>query len=155
MIHLRKSIRLSHYDYSQYGKYFITLYIKNKQKLLWEQAPNDYKSNPLLTPLGIIVQKRIDEIPTHYNHIELNCSSVMPNHIHLLLSLDQLITENRATISQIIQQFKGIVTKECGYPLWQKLYYDHIVRSEDEYKLIYTYITSNPYRWKNDCYYNA
>ena len=57
------------------------------------------------------------------------------------------------TISTVIQQFKGIVTKRIGQSIWQKLYHDHVVRGERDYLKIWEYIDNNPARWTEDCFY--
>lgn len=59
----------------------------------------------------------------------------------------------RPTISRIIQQFKGAVTKQIGFALWQKSFHDHIIRDEREYEKIYAYIETNPLKWREDCFY--
>lgn len=57
------------------------------------------------------------------------------------------------TISRIIQQFKGYVTKQIGKSIWQKLFYDHIIRDEDDYIIKIQYIENNPSKWFEDKYY--
>ena len=55
---------------------------------------------------------------------------VMPNHIHIIIIINE---KNDLTISRIINQYKGGITKKIGYPIWQKLFYEHIIRNENEY----------------------
>ena len=57
------------------------------------------------------------------------------------------------TVSRIIQQFKGAVTKRIGISVWQKGFYDHIIRNESDYLRIWQYIDTNPAKWQEDCYY--
>ena len=57
------------------------------------------------------------------------------------------------TISRVVQQLKGIVTKQIGVSIWQKLFHDHVIRGEQDYLKIWEYIYSNPARWKDDCFY--
>ena len=57
------------------------------------------------------------------------------------------------TISRIVQQFKGVVTKQIGYSIWQKLFHDHVIRGENDYLKIWQYIDNNPARWQADCFY--
>ena len=57
------------------------------------------------------------------------------------------------TISRIMQQFKGSISKRVGFTIWQKLFNDHIIRNEEEYKKIWEYIDTNPLIWQEDCYY--
>ena len=58
------------------------------------------------------------------------------------------------TISTVIQQMKGYVTKQLGHNIWQKLFHDHVVRNEKSYQKIWQYIETNPAKWKEDCFYN-
>lgn len=57
------------------------------------------------------------------------------------------------TISRVINQFKGFVTKQVGHSIWQKLFYDHVIRNYTEYKKIYEYIQTNPLKWQEDRYF--
>ena len=77
--------------------------------------------------------------------------TIMPNHVHLLLQIkgDE---DGRAmpapTISKVVQQMKGSVTKQVGTPVWQKGFYDHVVRGEKDYLEIWNYIAGNPMKWE-------
>ena len=81
----------------------------------------------------------------------------MPNHIHLLLRIDNMIeTENSVvfskakSISTVIGQMKRTVSAKTGYSVWQKSFYDRIVRNDKEYSEIWQYINSNPFVWEKD-----
>ena len=58
------------------------------------------------------------------------------------------------TISTIVQQTKGIVSKQIGHSVWQKLYYDHVIRNNNDYDEIWNYIDKNPQKWKEDKFFN-
>lgn len=81
---------------------------------------------------------------------------VMPNHVHLLL---QIVpgADGRPmvapTISTVVAQFKGTVSKQLGKTIWQKSFHDRVVRNEAEYQKIWEYIEYNPYYWTQDCFY--
>ena len=98
------------------------------------------------------------KIGEKYETVMLDKYVIMPNHIHMILILKSMESNGRAmrapTISAIINQFKGYVTKQIGFSIWQKLFYDHIIRDEAEYKRIWQYIDENPAKWADDCYYN-
>ena len=74
----------------------------------------------------------------------------MPNHIHIILIIHK---KGDNTVSKIIQQLKGAITKKIGYSVWQKLFYEHVIRNEKEYLMIKQYIINNLYNWENDKYY--
>ena len=57
------------------------------------------------------------------------------------------------TISTVIQQLKGVITKQIGWSVWQKLFHDHVIRNEKDYLKIWEYIDNNPISWKEDCFY--
>jgi REP element-mobilizing transposase RayT len=115
-----------------------------------------------LSQYGEIVDKWILEIPKQYQDISVECYVIMPNHIHLLLSV---IKENgrgdpSPTVGSAMGWFKYHATKEInqlrntvGEKIFQRSFYDHIVRNCDDYREIYKYIHENPKRWLDDCFF--
>ena len=154
----RKPNRLPTFSYSTPGAYFITVCVKNRKNLLWETvgASIARPHRPRLSPVGQIVEHTIRSIPEHYPAITVNHYVVMPNHIHLLL---QIHTDEHGrampapTISGVVHQMKGIITKQLGYSIWQKLFHDHVIRGEQDYLKIWQYIDGNPSKWEEDCFY--
>lgn len=140
------------------GAYFVTVCTKNRRCLFWDivgasiARPQPFR----LSAWGEIVDKTIREIPSYYAAITVDRYTVMPNHIHLLLQI-QTDSDGRPivtpTISTVVQQFKGAVTKQIGQPVWQKLFYDHVIRNQQDYDEIWKYIDNNPVKWKEDCFY--
>lgn len=112
-----------------------------------------------LSEYGLIIENEINKIGGVYNlSVIIDKYVIMPNHIHLIVLLkNECEIDGRPkvapTISRIIQQFKGSVTKQIGFSLWQKLYHDHIIRNEKDYKKIWQYIDENPAKWEEDCFY--
>ncbi len=156
----RKNIRLKDFDYSQNGAYFVTLCIKNNQNLLWNVGatcgrPSTDKTH--LNENGIIVDNEINKIKAIYNQsVNIDKYVIMPNHVHLIIVLCNEIDgrpQVAPTISRIIQQFKGAISKQIGFAIWQKLFHDHIIRNEEEYLKIWQYIDTNPQKWELDCYH--
>ena len=79
---------------------------------------------------------------------------VMPNHVHLLLRIDDSGRRIAApTIMSVINQYKGVVSKAVGQSLWQKSFHDHIVRDDEDYRRIWEYIDANPGKWTEDRYF--
>ena len=142
----RKNIRLKEYDYSSAGYYFITICIKQRLPVL-SSIDN---MNVVLTDAGMVVDKYINCISEIYTNVELDTYVIMPNHIHMILNIDQ---SNISNLSTIIQQFKRAVSKQLGYSIWQKLFHEHIIRNEKEYYKIYEYILNNPLSWEQDKYF--
>lgn len=123
---------------------------KNKHSF----SASEHKNH--LSKCGMIVDKAINDIPLHYPFVSVDKYVVMPNHIHMLLTIHSEESGRpmvAPTISTVIQQTKGIVSKQIGYSIWQKLYYDHIVRNNNDYEEIWNYIDQNPQKWKNDKFY--
>ena len=107
---------------------------------------------------GHVVQREISKFSEIYHGlVTVDNFVIMPNHVHLLLSLHPEETGGRRnaapTISSVVNQFKGCVTKAVGSPCWQKSFHDRIVRDEREYLKIWEYIDANPGKWTEDRYY--
>jgi hypothetical protein len=166
----RKSIRLREYDYSQNGYYFVTMCVKDKKCILWDnqQQLNLHDTSVganIVRPLshtGIIIDQAIRNIELIYEHIYIDCYVIMPNHIHTIIVIDKPYDERRTmfaptdkavSIPRIIKQFKGFITKQLGYSIWQKSYYDIIIRNYNMLKEIREYIQNNPQKWNLDKYY--
>lgn len=151
----RKQNRLANYDYSTANAYFVTICTVDRKNLFWNDVgavigrPEDIP----LTALGEIVRQRIADIPNHYPMICVDHFVIMPNHIHLLL---QIKADHNGrpmaapTISTLINQTKGAISKQIGFSVWQKGFHDHIVRGERDYMEIWNYIETNPCRWAED-----
>lgn len=148
-------MRLSQWDYSQCGAYFITVCTKGRENLFRRGAHCAPVSEfPELTEIGEIVDHAISEIPVHYANIVVDRYVVMPNHIHMILVVrDGGRTMCAPTISRVIRMLKEAVTKRAGTPIWQRSYYDHVIRNEQDYLRIAQYIDTNPEKWREDEYY--
>jgi len=78
----------------------------------------------------------------------------MPNHIHLIIALSNGSPRSATpTIPKIINAYKSIVSKEIGYSIWQRNYYEHVIRNEKEYYEIKNYIQNNIINWEMDKYF--
>ena len=153
----RKHPRLKNYDYSQVGCYFVTVCTKNRQHLLARiSVGRDDPGAPLLelTSLGAMVDSFLAEIPNHYENVHVNHHVIMPNHVHVLLTIENGAPgSSRPTISQIIAAWKRFTNKDAGTQLWQSSYHDHVIRDEADYLEHWSYIDSNPAKWPEDEYY--
>ena len=151
----RKQNRLAAYDYSTPNAYFITICTDKRKNLFWADvgAIIDRPNNVPLTYLGAIVQKSIEDIQKYYPSISVENSVIMPNHIHLLLQIntgDSGRSMIAPTISTVVRLMKGAVTKQAGFSVWQKGFYDHVIRNEQDYLEIWNYIEGNPSKWAED-----
>lgn len=149
----RKNIRLNDYNYSSNGAYFITICTKNKENLLWKNVGANCV-RPLdqlpLSKIGIVVENEIHKLNTIYENIKVDKYQIMPNHIHLIIFIYEDSngrTQFAPTISRIIKQFKGSITKQIGFSIWQKSFYDRVIRNEKEYQSVWNYIHNNPLKY--------
>ena len=154
----RKQNRLTHYDYSTPNAYFITVCTDKRKSLFWKDvgAIIDRPENVPLSHLGMIVRQSIIDIPKHYPMISVDHSVIMPNHLHLLLQINA-DADGRSliapTISTVVRLMKGTVSEQAGFSVWQKGFYDHIIRNENDYQEIWKYIEGNPGKWAEDKLY--
>ena len=161
----RKNNRLEGYDYSSAGCYFITICVKNRHEILWDVPVGaaigrpPHAVSPVLSEIGVIIDEGIKKIERIYDNAQVNRYVIMPNHVHILITLEKTEGSGRPmaapTMSRIINQLKGSTSKQIGFSIWQKLYHDRIIRNADEYNRIAEYIESNPANWKDDCFYPA
>ena len=148
----RKPVRLKGYDYSSNGAYFLTLCAKGNAFLFGHVVGAGVPDGPTvrLSPLGEIVQHRLEEMDQTYADLHLDHYVIMPNHIHLLLVLDAPPGPSRtpaptnAKIPMLISALKRLTNREAGTDLWQRSYHDHIIRNDADYLAHWQYITANP-----------
>ncbi|NDV77786.1 transposase [Dysgonomonas sp. 511] len=163
----RRSIRLHGYDYSQGGLYFVTICVKDKECLFGTVVDGDM----VLNEFGNIVKKCWLAIPEHYAYVVLHGYIIMPNHIHGIIEIGEFVganyhsPENEAlfrspsgTIGSIIRGLKiGVMKWYKEYlqvkSIWQRSYYEHIIRNDESYQKITEYIYENPGNWLTDDYY--
>ncbi len=171
----RRSIRLRGYDYSRPGAYFITICTYNRACLFGEIADDEM----VLNEAGRIAEKCWHEIPSHFPHVRLDTFIIMPNHIHAIVILAEQPVDGTdvgaknfsplrphatavrrssgtsQTIGSIVRGFKIGVTKWMRqhtdvYNVWQRNYWEHIVRDEQELHRMRRYIIDNPAKWATD-----
>lgn len=152
----RKRQRLAGYDYSAHGAYFVTICTDQKRPLFWDSpvGANCVRLPALpLSPIGRIVDAEIQRMSTVYPTVWVDKYVIMPNHIHLIVVIENSApgrTQFAPTLSRIIKQFKGAVTKGLGRPIWQRSFYDHVIRTQQEYLEVWAYIDGNPAKWTSD-----
>ena len=169
--HNRKPVRLKRFDYSQNRVYFITICTLDKKCILSDIVP-PIQAEPLsrdgfmpkveLTEIGKIVEKYILSI-NNAKSVAVSKYVIMPNHIHLLLTVNNYIggpdithgiSQNNSankrandTIPHVISTFKRFCNREIGENIFQRSYYDHIIRINEDYDETVKYIYYNPRRW--------
>lgn len=166
--YLIPSTRLSNWDYSSNGYYFITICTKNKINYFGEIMNNKMQ----LSEIGKIIEQYWLKIPKHFQFVELGEYSIMPNHIHGILIINNFIShvetpnlgvstikikQNKwksGCLGLIINQYKRICTinirKKYENFSWQSRFYDNIIRTEKSFYYIREYIRENPINWNKD-----
>ena len=144
---VRKRIRIKNYDYTKENIYFITICIKDRIEILGKVEERNCIN---LTEEGNISKQNIKQIENIYRNVIIDKYIIMPNHVHIMLIIKNK-TEN--SLSRIIKQYKRSVSKQIGYSIWQKSFYEHIIRNEMEYIKIKEYIQNNIANWKEDKYF--
>ena len=159
----RHLTRLKEYDYSQPGGYFITICTKNRS-CLFGVVDND---RVILNRYGEIIQISWLALPEHYHNVELDVFVIMPNHIHGIIFLTDVGAglKPAPTVSpgychplpEIIRAFKTFSSRQInkfrnmpGTSVWQRNYYEHVIRKDESLDKIREYIVTNPLRWALD-----
>ena len=153
----RKLPRLKNYDYSQNGCYFITICTKDKQRLLSSIVGNAAPGVPqiILTDYGRAIETEIQKMNGIYQTIQTTDYVIMPNHVHMLVEIDHdpsrgtpgAAFPTKSLLSEYVRTFKRFCNKECGNAIWQKSFYDHIIRDEEDHFSHVQYINENPKKW--------
>lgn len=147
----RKPQRLKEYDYSQNGAYFVTICTKNRVPFFGHIVGAAHPGGPHveLSELGQIVEHHLTAIPHVYQTAALEHYIIMPDHIHFILSLDQNGPPGCAaptSLPKIVSALKSLCTRSANIPLWQRGYYEHVIRNQQDMDAAAEYILTNPAR---------
>ena len=156
----RKPNRLHSYDYNREGAYFITICTQNRKCLLSHIVGGGAFDAPenQLTSMGKIVEKYIRS-GNNMERVTVEKYVIMPNHIHMLLTVDVAHGTSRApsptnaVIPHVVSTFKRFCNREIGGNIFQRSYHDHVIRNQQDYLKIWEYIENNPKQWELDCFY--
>ncbi len=161
--HHRRSIRLQGYDYSSEGAYFVTICVKDRENLFGGIAAGEL----WLNKFGGAVVNSWQWLEERYSYVRLDEWVLMPNHLHGIIVIDPPCRGDsriapttpivRKHLGRLIGAFKTISTKEINQmrgtteqPIWQRNYYERIIRNEAELNRIRQYIYDNPANWESD-----
>lgn len=162
-IRRRRSIRLKGYDYRQPGAYFVTICTHRGASLFGEVIDGQV----VLNAIGRIALDSWEWLATQYDYVDLDEYVIMPNHMHgiLMITVDgrgssrTASTNTRKPLGRLIGAFKTVSTKSTnqlrntpGQPVWQRNYYEHVIRSNNALNRIRAYIHYNPAKWHLDPY---
>ncbi len=165
----RRSIRLKEYNYSQSGYYFVTVCARGRDFLFGDIVDGEM----VLNEYGKILASCWHDLPDHYDNVELDRFIIMPNHVHAIIIVGaglprpnttaqgNIGREDRApTLGQIVAYYKYGTTKQINKlrnagikKIWQRNYYEHVIRNDNDLTNIREYIVNNTSKWQDDEYY--
>ena len=156
----RKHTRLTRYAYNAAGAYFVTICTQNRRCLLSHivgrgLAPAEFQ----YTIYGRIAKEQLLLLEKRYPSLKIDQYVIMPNHIHVILLLEEMEGDPQApTIMDIICAYKSLTTMQCkkAQPidkLFQTSFYEHVIRGREDYNEIAEYIVNNPVQWELDKLY--
>ena len=144
--------RLTGFDYSNEGYYFVTICVKDKTE--WFGEIKDGKM--MLNEYGKIVLRCWSDLLNHYVNTKLDEFIIMPNHLHGILSISHPFRKNHG-LSEIMRGLKTFSSRRINEKIndgikfqWQKSFYDHIIRNEQDLTRVREYIVNNPLKWEED-----
>ena len=150
----RKKLRLQNFDYSTTGAYFITICTNGRIPIFGSVGADSISAQ--------MIERTFLETIARYSCVESPIYVVMPNHFHAIITIFRADMESAPTISEIVQAFKRYSTieyirmvKEGMLPpfkkaIWQRSFYDHIIRNHNDYNEVFKYIYENPIKWSSD-----
>ncbi len=164
--HRRKLRRLRHYDYSQCGAYFITICVEDRECLFGNIIDGEMQLNDA----GRMIKALWNELPKCCSGSEIDEFVIMPNHFHGIIVLNECVgaihesplrmtvTERRnMAIPKIVGRFKMTASKRInqlrktpGATVWQRNYWERMIRNEIELDALRKYIANNPLQWHLD-----
>ena len=161
----RKTLRLPGYDYSRAGAYFVTAVTNQRQCLFGDIFDGEVRLNSY----GQVVMQCWNDLVHHYPHVGRDEFVVMPNHVHGILVLNDVGAGfkpaptqpvrpyRRHGLPEIVRGFKTFSARRInalrnsrGIPVWQRSYYEHVIRSEADLTDVREYIQNNPLQWELD-----
>ena len=150
----RKPTRLKNFDYSTTGAYFITICTKDRKMLFAPVGADSISAR--------MIERTFLETIDRYSGVDSPIYVIMPNHFHAIITISRADMESAPTVSEIVQSFKRYSTivyakmvKDGVLPpfdkqIWQRSFYDHVIRNRDDYNEVFKYIYENPMRWYYD-----
>jgi putative transposase len=156
----RHSLRLPDYNYVWQGAYFVTICTQDKQCLFGTII----ESSMILNPYGELIKSCWEDLQLHYPEISNEIFMVMPNHVHGIIVIQgsgragsKPAPTRQQPLSEIVRAFKTYSSRRInerrnsqGTPVWQRGYYEHVIRNDEEYYQIGEYILFNPAKWETD-----
>lgn len=158
----RKRIRLENYDYSQNNAYFVTICTHGRQRLFGYAAVSPVGAHPCVRPsaAGEMVEKWINKTAEKFPEYIIEPYIIMPDHIHLIIIIcgaagghagpplqDVIRWFKTQTTNEYIRGVKSGIYPPYNKKIWQRSFYDHIIRNSSDMTETVKYIYDNPLKW--------
>jgi REP element-mobilizing transposase RayT len=157
------STRLKGYDYSSPGAYFITICTHQRSHIFGKIVGGEMELNIH----GFVALDQFLHLHYYYEHIRVGTFVIMPNHVHAIIWIVEPgsyqnpgtsgKSRDRQPLTEIVRGYKTFSAKDInefrqkkGVPVWQRGFYDHIIRNEHSLMRIRSYINNNPLTWEMD-----
>ena len=143
----RKNPRMKNFDYSTPNYYFVTICTHSKRCIFGMPGKPSNR--------GLTAEEGILEIEKHFTNVKVDKYTVMPNHVHMIL----ILQDGSASLPTVLGQYKSYVTKQLHIAepellVWQPSFHDHVIRDQKSYEKIWLYIEANPSNWNKDCFFS-
>ncbi|MBQ3497922.1 MAG: transposase [Clostridia bacterium] len=164
MLPKRKLLRLQNYDYSQCNAYFVTVCTHKRQQLFGTIAPSPVGATLRGRPNNPdrMIEKWINELENKFDKVLIDCFYIMPDHLHLIIVIQE---GGKSSLEDVIAWLKTMTTNDYingvksglfspfDNKVWQRNYYDHIIRNEQDLEEKRDYTLTNLIRWleKTSC----
>ena len=167
----RRSVRLPTHDYTSPGAYFLTICTAHRLCLFGSVR----NQGVVLSKLGVLAEVLWRQAPSHAEGIDLDAFVVMPNHLHAIVVIpgdgrgtacrgptearpETFSHPRKGSLATLVRSYKPAVTREAGRILgirevWQRGFYEHVVRGRMQLLRVRDYIENNPIRWATDDYF--
>lgn len=154
----RHTVRLPGFDYSSANWYYVTICVHERERFFGKI----FDGRMISSPAGRMIELEWLKLRIRYLNIRLDKFVVMPNHFHGIIQLIRAGTRPAPTLGTIIGNYKSITTHEYidgirkyTWPsfknkLWQRNYYEHVIRDEQDFDHVKKYIIENPINWTKD-----
>ena len=146
MFRPRKNTRLECYDYTWNGIYFVTVCTERRIPYLG----NVVSGNMRLNAMGHIVKDVMHQFTEQYDAVKVYDYVIMPNHIHFLVEMGNGETSLNIPLSRFVGAIKGKISRVCKKAIWQRGFYERVIRDEQDLHNVQVYMQNNPLKWTLD-----
>lgn len=147
----RQKMWLAGHSYSSCGAYFVTVCAAGKNAPLWAPGAVCIRADdPPLSEYGKIVRATVEQLPSHYKNVIVDKYCIMPDHMHMIVFITPDENERMMpapALSAVVSSLKRWTSRQIGSSIWQRSFYQRVIRNEQAYRGTCRYIEENPLNW--------